>query len=108
MRRAGVALAFAAAGVGRLGSTVKSDREAVSGVFARLLSTLPATYAERENIDEIPATTDGLLALGRFLDEQAKEVATRYDEIEKVDAEIDRLAWRLYRPQKTAKESADD
>lgn len=90
--------------VGRLGSSVKSDHEAVAGVFARLLSALPATYQERETIDEIPATTEGLLTLGRFLDEQAKEVATRYTEIEKIDAELDRLAWRLYRPRKTGAE----
>lgn len=104
LRAAGDTLVLKREVVGRLGSSVKSDREAVASVFARLLSALLATYRERETIDEIPATTDGLLALGRFLDEQAKEVATRYKEIEKIDAELDRLAWRLYRPRKTTAE----
>lgn len=102
LRAAGDTLVLKRETVGRLGTTVKSDREAVAGVFARLLSALPATYAERESIDEIPATTDGLVALGRFLDAQAKEVATRYNEITRIDAELDRLAWRLYRPRKTS------
>ncbi|MCC6556084.1 MAG: N-6 DNA methylase [Polyangiaceae bacterium] len=98
LRSHGDALLLKRETAGRLGAAVKTDREDVARVFARLLSALPATYLERENIDEVPATTEGLLALGRFLDEQAREVAARYARIEEIDAAIDRRAWRLYRP----------
>jgi hypothetical protein len=108
LRTAGDTLVLKREVVGRIGTTVKSDREAVANVFARLLSALPATYGERENIDEVPATTDGLLDLGRFLDEQAKEVTTKYSEIEKLDAQIDQLAWRLYRPRKNSTDDGED
>ena len=108
LRAAGDTLVLKREVVGRVGTTVKSDREAVANVFARLLAALPATYGERETIDEVPATPEGLLALGRFLDEQAKEIATRYGEIEKIDAQIDRHAWRLYRPRETPTDEAGD
>ncbi len=108
LRAAGDTLVLKREIVGRIGTTVKTDREAVARVFARLLAALPATYGERETIDEVPATPEGLLALGRFLDEQAKEVATKYSEIEKIDAKIDGDAWRLYRPRKTATGEGDE
>jgi hypothetical protein len=93
---------------GRLGPAIKSDRGAVASILARLLSALPATYSERENLDEIPATTAGLVALGTFFEEQAREVPRRYERILAIDAEIDGRTWALYRPRKAVVTDAAD
>lgn len=98
LKSQGDALVLKRETVGRLGKAVKTDREAVARVFASLLSSLPATYAERETLDEVPATTQGLVALEQFLEEQGKQVAERYARIKEIDEDIDQRAWRLYRP----------
>lgn len=70
----------------------------VATVLARVLSALPATFAERQGIDKIPTTEQGLLALGAWLDEKKAAVERRQERIEEIGAEIDLLAWALYRP----------
>jgi len=70
----------------------------VAKVIARILSALPATFAERQGIDKIPATEQGLLDLGAWLDEKKAEVERRQKRIEEIGAAIDLLAWALYRP----------
>ena len=82
--------------VARIGPKITKDRAAATRVLARLLGALPATFAEREAIDEVPATADGLLGLGAYLDEQASAAPSRYARIEEIGRELDELAWKLY------------
>ena len=70
----------------------------VAKVLARILRALPATFAERQGIDKIPATEQGLLELDAWLDEKKAEVERRQKRIEEIGAEIDLLAWAMYRP----------
>lgn len=83
--------------VADVGEEIERKAE-VAKVLARILSSLPATFSERQGIDKIPATEPGLLDLGVWLDEKKAEVLRRQKRIESIGAEIDRLAWALYRP----------
>jgi hypothetical protein len=75
----------------------------VAHVLAQILGSLPATFAERQGIDKIPDSEHGLLQLGAWLEEQRATVERRQRRIEEIGAEIDRLAWALYRPKKQPK-----
>ena len=91
--------------VGWAGDQVERKTEVVK-VIARVLSALPATFMERQGIDKIPGTEQGVLALGVWLDEQQAAVEQRQRRVEEIGAEIDRLASALYRPKKQTKTRA--
>jgi type I restriction enzyme M protein len=74
------------------------DKTGVAKVVARILGTLPATFSERQGIDKIPGTEQGLLDLGAWLDELKAAVERRQRRIKEIGAAIDRLAWVLYKP----------
>jgi len=75
-----------------------ADREGVARVLARLVAALPGTVAGMQDADPLPGDEAGLLALGAFLDSEEAAVRARKDRIGAIGAEIDRLAWDLYRP----------
>jgi len=85
--------------VGEVGDAVERKAD-VAKILARILGGLPATFTERQGVDKIPASEDDLLALGAWLDEQKEAVVRRQKRIAEIGAEIDRLAWALYRPKK--------
>jgi hypothetical protein len=85
-----------------IGEEIQRKAE-VASVIARILGALPATFAERQGIDKIPDSEAGLLELGAWLDEQKAAVERRQKRIEEIGAEIDQLAWALYRPKKQTK-----
>ncbi|NUQ75312.1 MAG: N-6 DNA methylase [Polyangiaceae bacterium] len=88
--------------VAEVGDEISRKAE-VASVIARVLSALPATFAERQGIDKIPASEQGLLDLGTWLDKHKAAVERRQARIEAIGAEIDRLAWALYKPKKVTK-----
>lgn len=96
-RASGDTVVIGRAVVARLGDAVR-EREATARVLGRILSSLPASFDERQSIDEIPTTEAGLLELGKWLDQQEAGVAARQDRIKAIDEELDRMAWALYRP----------
>ena len=75
-----------------------TNKPEVARVLARILSALPATFVERQGIDMIPAEEQDILDLGAWLDEQKAAVERRQKRIDEIGAEIDLLAWALYRP----------
>jgi hypothetical protein len=83
--------------VADVGDDIEQKAE-VARLLARVLAALPATFAERQAIDRLPATERDLLALADWLDEQEAAVRRRLLRIEAIGAEVDRLAWRLYGP----------
>jgi hypothetical protein len=62
------------------------------------VAALPGTLADRQGEDMLPADEAGLLALADFMDAQAQAVRQRLRRMEEINARIDELAWRLYRP----------
>jgi type I restriction enzyme M protein len=82
-----------------VGQEIQQKTE-VAPILARLLGALPATFTERQGIDKIPGTEEGLLELEAWLDEQKAIVERKQRRIEEIGAEIDVLAWALYRPKK--------
>lgn len=96
-RASGASIILKKKAVGGAGDQIQRKAE-IADVVARILSALPATFAERQSIDKIPATEDGLLALRAYLDDQKAAVEARQKRIEEIGAEIDKLAWALYRP----------
>jgi type I restriction enzyme M protein len=91
--------------VGRAGDQVERKAE-IAKVVARVLSALPATFVERQGIDKIPGSEQDLLALGVWLDEQTAAVEQKQRRIQEIGADIDRLAWALYRAEKQVKARA--
>jgi hypothetical protein len=83
-----------------------TEKAEVAKVLARILGALPATFAERQGIDKIPGTEQGLLDLGAFLEGGRAVVERKQKRIAEIGAEIDRLAWALYRPKKPSKAKA--
>jgi hypothetical protein len=79
-----------------VGAAIEKRTE-VAQLLARILAALPSTFAERQGVDTVPANEEGLLALAAWLDEQEAAIRRRHARIEAIGAEIDRLAWALYR-----------
>lgn len=104
-RAAGACIVVKKQKVADVGDAITQKAE-VAKVLARLLGALPATFVERQGIDKIPMTEEGLLDLAAWLDTKKAEVEAKQRRIEEIGAEIDRLAWALYRPKKQAGRSA--
>lgn len=106
-KASGASIVLKKKAVGGAGDQVQQQAE-VADVVARILSSLPATFAERQGIDKIPGSEEGLLALRAWLDEQKAAVAERQRRILEIGAELDRLAGALYRlkAKKTARGKA--
>jgi type I restriction enzyme M protein len=83
--------------VARIGAAVVA-KEAIARLAARFLQSLPGTLGDRLGLDALPRTEAGLLALAEYLLGQEEGVRRRQIRIEAIQAEIDGLAWRLYRP----------
>ena len=101
VRAAGASVVLKKLKVADVGEKITHKPE-VAKLLARILSSLPATFAERQGIDMIPAVEQDLLDLGAWLDAQKAAVERRQKRIEEIGAEIDLLAWALYRPSKRA------
>jgi hypothetical protein len=100
-RAAGAAIRIGRETVAEAGPAV-ADRDGVARTLARLLAALPGTFADAQTRDLVPADEAGLLALGAFLDAEEAGVRRRKDRIAAIGAEIDALAWDLYRPREGA------
>lgn len=83
--------------VARPGASVP-EPEAVAEWLAQYLSALPGTLAERQQVDRVPGTGDGLLALVHGIADAIAEIEEWQGRIGVIDAELDRMAWDLYRP----------
>ncbi len=105
-RASGVSIVIKKLKAAEVGEEIGRKAE-VAKVIARVLSALPATFAERQGIDKIPEKEQDLLDLGAWLDEQRAEVERRQKRIEEIGAEIDVLAWALYRPRDQTTGKAD-
>jgi len=81
--------------IARVGESIENKPQ-VAQVLARLLASMPGTLADRQSLDALPRTENGLLTLAAYWEEQEAEVRRRQTRIEEIQAEIDRLAWELY------------
>jgi type I restriction enzyme M protein len=81
----------------RVGDVI-SQKEEVATFLAKYFRNMPGTYADRQAIDALPRTENGILALARFVAEQEEGVRKRQARIAEIQKEIDRRAWDLYRP----------
>ena len=81
--------------VARVGKSIDHKPE-VARLLARFFAELPGTLGDRQGLDALPRTEEGLLALAGYLEEQEAAVRRRQTRIEEIQAEVDRLAWNLY------------
>lgn len=84
--------------VAQLGPSLTTDRDAIATWLAAYLAALPSTLVDRQQIDEIPATPDGLRALVKAIEAALAEIVGWQARIEEINARLDALAWNLYRP----------
>jgi len=97
-RAAGTEIVIKREVIARVGEGITA-KERVAELFARYFRDLPGTFASRQAADSLPRTEKGLLALAGYLDAQEEGVRRRRARIAEIQAEIDRLAWKLYRPE---------
>jgi type I restriction enzyme M protein len=81
--------------IARVGKSIEHKGE-VASLIARFLADLPGTVADRQSLDALPRTEEGLRALAAHLKVQELGVRRRQSRIEEIQAEIDRRAWELY------------
>jgi len=81
--------------IARVGKSIEHQVE-IASLIARFLADLPGTLADRQSLDALPRTGEGLRALAEHLKEQELGVRRRQSRIEEIQAEIDRMAWELY------------
>jgi hypothetical protein len=74
------------------------EKDRIAAILARLFAALPATFAQRQTLDQVPGTEAGWLALGAFLDAEEERFRGLEVRAREILAEIDRRAWDLYRP----------
>jgi hypothetical protein len=82
----------------RVGDAI-SRKADVARFLARYFAEMPGTLADRQSVDALPRTEEGLLALARYVEEQEEGIRRRQARIAEIQAEIDRRAWELYRPE---------
>lgn len=83
--------------IARAGDSL-TDGVGVLKVLARVMAAFPGPLATVQAICRIPRTQEGVLALGAFLDAEAAAQEARHRRIAQIGAEIDEMAWALYRP----------
>lgn len=89
----------------RIGGAV-GRKEEVAELLARYFRDLPGTFADRQTLDSLPRSEEGLLAFKRFVEEQEEEARRRQSRIAGIQTEIDRRAWELYAPRPASDQSS--